>query len=93
MNENDISKRSGASSNHFHENYVDLNKKYGIPTRNRARRLLRNLKLKIKFNVGERKHNLEHKHVDMNKIDDMTEADFAGMCPHQREKIKQIRLR
>ena len=43
---------------------------------------LKSLTYNFKKNVGDRKHNLEHKHVDWDEIDDMKVEDFVDMCPH-----------
>ena len=77
----------------FHENFVDLNKKYGIPVSSKAKGFLKNLKLKLKKDVADRMHNLEHKHIDFDKVDEMTAEDFVGMCPHQRAEIMALRMK
>lgn len=72
----------------MHDNFVDLNKKYGIPVRKAAKMTLENLRKNLQKLVDIKKHNIEFSHIDMNKVDEMSEADYAGMCPHQREKIR-----
>ena len=42
---------------------------------------LSSLTYKFKKTIGDKKHSLEHKHVDWNEIDDMAEEDFVDMCP------------
>ena len=55
--------------------------------------MLLNLGKKFRVRIAEAKHNLEHKHVDWNKIDEMKQDDWTGMCPGQREKLKQLRIK
>lgn len=88
----DFADQKRPNSPNFHANSLDLNKKYGIPVRKTARDVLANLRENIQKKVDHLKHHLEYKHIDMNKVDEMSAKDFEGMCPHQREKIRKLRL-
>ena len=67
---------------------MDLNKKYGIPVRRQAKSILENMRVNLQKIINHKIHHLQHKHIDMSKVDEMTQEDFVGMCPHQREKIR-----